>query len=64
LSTFARRHLTSTIPIALAAYPRLDFKRAFSARFADQLARKPACPGTALAAAGILDQIAQAPFES
>jgi hypothetical protein len=48
----------------LAAYPRLDFKREFSARFAEQVARKPTCPAAKLAAAGILGEIAGAPFES
>ena len=48
----------------LAAYPRLDFKREFAALFADQVARKPACPAAGLAAKGILKEIAQAPFES
>jgi len=48
----------------LTAYPRLDFKREFSARFVDQVSRKPTCPAAVLAAAGILDAIARAPFES
>jgi hypothetical protein len=48
----------------LSAYPRLGFKAEFSARFSDQVARKPTCPAAALAAAGILQQIATAPFDS
>lgn len=48
----------------LAAYPRLEFKREFSARFADQVSRKPDCPAADLAAAGILNEIAEAPFDS
>jgi hypothetical protein len=48
----------------LAAYPRFDFKREFSARFADQASRKPACPAAQMAASGMLDEIAQAPFDS
>lgn len=48
----------------LAAYPRLDFKRDFAALFADQAARKPTCRAAAMAAAGMLEAIAQAPFDS
>src|SRR5258706_6356220 len=48
----------------LAAYPRTDFKREFTALLVDQSSRKPTCPAVAMIAAGILDQIAQAPFES
>ena len=48
----------------LAAYPRLDFKREFTARFVDQASRKPNCAAAAMAATGILEEIAQAPFES
>ena len=40
------------IPGLLAAYPRLEFKREFTARFVDQVGRKPTCPAAALAAAG------------
>jgi hypothetical protein len=54
----------ATVPAVLAAYPRADFKREFSARFREQVARKPTCPAVALAAAGILEAIAQAPFDS
>jgi hypothetical protein len=48
----------------VAAYPRIDFKREFTDRFADQVSRKPNCPAAALAAGGMLDEIAHAPFES
>jgi HD domain-containing protein len=48
----------------LAAYPRLDFKREFAARFAEQVARKPTSRAAEMAARGILEEIAQAPFES
>jgi hypothetical protein len=52
------------IPALLAAYPRLDFKRDFTARFVDQASRKPTCPAAKMAATGMLDEIAQAPFDS
>ena len=52
------------IPQLLDAYPRLDFKRAFTALLVDQASRKPKCPAVEMIAAGILDEIAQAPFES
>ena len=48
----------------LAAYPRLEFKRDFAAAFRDQVARKPTCIAVEMARAGILEEIAQAPFES
>jgi len=48
----------------LAAYPRLDFKREFTARFVDQASRKPTCPAAKMAAAGILGEITNAPFDS
>jgi hypothetical protein len=48
----------------LAAYSRIEFKREFSSRFADQVSRKPDCPAAALAAGGILAEIAEAPFET
>jgi len=48
----------------LAAYPRLDFKREFAARFADQVSRKPTSRAAEMAAGGILEEIAQAPFDS
>ena len=52
------------IPPLLAAYPRLDFKRGFAAAFADQASRKPSCRVAEMVAAGWLDRIAAAPFES
>ncbi len=52
------------IPGLLGAYPRIEFKREFSALFADQASRKPTCPAAAMVATGMLDEIAQAPFDS
>ena len=52
------------IPGLLAAYPRLDFKREFTELLVDQASRKPSCPAVTMIAAGILEEIAQAPFES
>ena len=52
------------IPAVLAAYPRLDFKREFTARIVDQASRKPTCPAAQMVATGILEEIAAAPFES
>ena len=52
------------IPALLAAYPRVDFKREFTARFVDQASRKPTCPAAELIPAGILEEIGQAPFDS
>ena len=52
------------VPGLLAAYPRSDFKREFTARFVDQVSRKPVCPAAKMAAAGILEEIVQAPFDS
>ena len=52
------------IPAVLAAYPRLDFKREFSASFVDQASRKPTSLAAEMAARGILEEIAQAPFDS
>ena len=52
------------IPGVLAAYPRLDFKRAFTALIVDQALRKPTCPAAEMIATGIREEIAQAPFES
>ena len=52
------------IPGLLAAYPRLHFKREFTTLLVDQASRKPACPAAEMIATGILDEIAQAPFES
>jgi hypothetical protein len=55
---------SAIIPAVLAAYPRLDFKREFSARFVDQVSRKPTSVAAAMAARGILEETAQAPFDS
>jgi HD domain-containing protein len=52
------------ISAVVGAYPRLDFKREFTTRFVDQAARKPTCPAAKMAAAGILEEIARAPFDS
>ena len=52
------------IPGLLAAYPRLDFKREFTALFVDQASRKPICPAANMAATGMLEEIALAPFDS
>jgi hypothetical protein len=54
----------SAIPEVVGAYPRLDFKREFSALFVDQAGRKPACRVAEMVATGKLDAIAQAPFDS
>jgi hypothetical protein len=48
----------------LAAYPRLEFKRDFAAAFRDQAARKPACIAAEMIRTGILEGIAQAPFDT
>ena len=55
---------SAIIPGLLAAYPRLDFKREFAARFADQASRKPTSKAADMVNQGILDEIAQAPFDS
>ena len=52
------------IPPLLAAYPRLDFKREFTTLLIDQASRKPSCPAAAMIAAGMLEEVAQAPFDS
>jgi hypothetical protein len=52
------------IPGLLAAYPRVDFKREFTALLLDQASRKPTCPAAEMIATGILEEIAQAPFDS
>jgi hypothetical protein len=52
------------IPQLLAAYPRIDFKGAFTALLVDQASRKPTCPAVEMIGAGILDEIAKAPFDS
>jgi hypothetical protein len=46
------------------SYPRVDFKREFTALFVDQASRKPTCPAAELIAKGMLEEIAQAPFDS
>jgi hypothetical protein len=55
---------SAIIPGVLAAYPRVDFKRAFTALIIDQAERKPTCPAAEMMAAGMLEEIAQAPFAS
>ena len=52
------------IPVVLAAYPRLEFKRDFAALFADQATRKPTCRVAEMIATGSLERIAKAPFDS
>ena len=52
------------IPGLLAAYPRVEFKREFTALLVDQASRKPTCPAADMIATGILHEIAQAPFDS
>ncbi|MBI2780420.1 MAG: HD domain-containing protein [Chloroflexi bacterium] len=51
------------VPGLLAAYPRVDFKREFTALLIDQASRKPTCPAAVMIAEGILEEIAQAPFD-
>ena len=48
----------------LAAYPRVDFKREFTALIVHQASRKPTCPAAEPVATGMLEEIAQAPFDS
>jgi hypothetical protein len=43
---------------------RVDFKREFTALFVDQASRKPTCPAADMVATGMLEEIAQAPFDS
>jgi hypothetical protein len=52
------------IPGLLAAYPRVDFKREFTALLVDQASRKPTCPAAEMIATGILEEITQAPFDT
>ena len=54
----------AVVPQVLAAYPRLDFKREFGALFADQAARKPTCSVARMMAAGKLQAINRAPYDS
>jgi len=53
----------ASIPAILAAYPRLEFKRDFAARFVDQASRKPGCRVAAMVSSGKLAAIAKAPFD-
>ena len=55
---------SEVVPGVLAAYPRVNFKREFSALFSDQASRKPTSKAAAMAARGMLEAIAQAPFDS
>ena len=48
----------------LAAYPRLPFKRDFTAAFIDQASRKPQCRVAEMVRTGKLDAIASAPYET
>jgi hypothetical protein len=50
------------VPRVVEAFPRLEFKREFSRLFADQAERKPRCRAAEMVAAGMLPQIASAPF--
>jgi hypothetical protein len=54
----------TAIPVILAAYPRLEFKRDFAACFVDQASRKPDCTVAAMVNSGKLAAIAKAPFGS
>ena len=54
----------ASVPVVVAAYPRLEFKREFSALFADQSRRKPTCRAADMVAAGALEAFANAPFDS
>jgi len=53
---------TTLVPRVVEAFPRLEFKREFSRLFADQAERKPQCRAAEMVAAGMLPQIASAPF--
>ena len=46
------------------AYPRLDFKRAFSDLFADQATQKPGCRAAEMVRSGMVARIHAAPFDS
>jgi hypothetical protein len=52
------------IPGLLAAYPRVDFKREFTALLVHQASRKPTCLAADMIATGMLEEIARAPFNS
>jgi hypothetical protein len=53
-----------SVPVILAAYPRLTFKRDFAAAFVDQASRKPTCRVAEMVRTGKLDAIANAPYDS
>jgi len=55
---------TAIIPELLGAYPRVDFKREFTALVVDQASRKPTCPAAEMVGTGMLEAIARAPFDS
>jgi HD domain-containing protein len=55
---------SAIVAAVLAAYPRLAFKREFSKVIVDQASRKPRCPAAQMVAAGMLAEIAHAPFDS
>jgi len=48
----------------VANYPRLEFKTGFSELFEEQARRKPKCRAASMLAAGMLERIASAPFNS
>ena len=52
------------VPELLAAYPRVDFKREFTALFVEQATRKPTCPAAEMVGTGMLEAIARAPSDS
>jgi hypothetical protein len=52
------------VPELLVAYPRLDLKQELTALLVNQASRKPTCPAAAMVAAGMLEEITQAPFDS
>jgi hypothetical protein len=54
----------ASVPVVLAAYPRLTFKRDFAAAFVDQAARKPHCRVAEMVRTGKLEAIADAPYDS
>jgi hypothetical protein len=54
----------ASVPVVLAAYPRLTFKRDFAAAFVDQAARKPHCRVAEMVRTGKLEAIAKAPYDS
>jgi HD superfamily phosphodiesterase len=53
---------STLVPRVIEAFPRLEFKREFSRLFVDQAERKPRCRAAEMVAAGMLPQIASAPF--